>query len=132
MPEFVEEANLMSVNLPNTYAGGFVNTTYNPPQEACIVLVLQRSQGTDVTGKLTIYGDWIGGSEFIGAISGTRITFPTHGAAGKVTITWTGEIAGDSIAGDYTVTDRRFLMGILGMRNQAGLWSVQKSGAEPG
>ena len=77
MPEFVEEANLMSVNLPNTYAGGFVNTTYNPPQEACIVLVLQRSQGTDVTGKLTIYGDWIGGSEFIGAISGTRITFPT-------------------------------------------------------
>ena len=114
-------------DLLGTYAGTCVNTSAQPPVQAGIVLVLRRLQGHEVIGDLTIHGNLGGGSEFSGVISGSRLTFVTRALKGKQTITWTGTVSEDSIEGGYVVLDERWLMSLLGARNQEGVWRCIKS-----
>ena len=118
---------LASEVILGTYAGQCVNTTLKPPVQAEMLLVLRRCQGKEIIGDLAIHGDLGGGSEFSGVISGNRLTFVTRSLTGKQSITWTGTISGDNIEGGYVVVDEGWLVGLLGMRNQQGIWQCQKS-----
>ena len=120
-----QDKSISSEDILGTYAGQCVNTNFKT--QASIVLVLRRLQGREIIGDLTIHGDLGGGSEFSGIISGNHLTFVTRSLTGKQSITWTSTISADIIEGSYAVVDEGWLMGLIGMRNQQGVWKCQKS-----
>lgn len=115
------------ITILGSYEGTCLNQTCKPPVEAGIVLILRKMEGQEVIGDISIHGDLGGSSPFSGVISGSRITFVTRSLNGKLSITWSGTIANGVIEGSYAVIDERWFMGIIGMRNQHGLWKCEKS-----
>ncbi len=109
-------------NVSGTYSGACINETYGGRGE--LILILNQRDNM-IGGSLTVSGDLSGGGAISGRIDGSSVTFTTSDMI-MGQITWTGEIRGREIQGQYFVETPVLTSIFTGAQNQRGIWAVSR------
>ncbi len=109
-------------SVSGTYEGTCLNHTYGG-QSRMILYINQSEQY--INGELSLHGELGGGGSISGRVDGKTLTFTTKDFI-VGTITWTAQVRGKSLIGEYQVETPVWTSALTGASNQKGVWEVAR------